>query len=172
MKNHPQPDSDREVLVSGINELIDVLRDWLETVSNVDWDGSREYLPIIRRSSLIRQADSLEIMAELVASNRGYAAVSFLRPSCEELLWLRYLKGIDAAAGNELINCLIASDLLKDLEAQVGEIGDGKMAELELHGRLNEFRSKEDNTKTSLKSLGKKLRWPSKFTKNGKIPSI
>jgi len=171
MKKIPQPDSDRDVLVSGVHELIEMLRDWLETVANFDWDGSQGFLPIIRRSSLIRQADALEIMADLVASNRGYAAVSLLRPSCEELLWLRYLKGIDATAGNDLIDCLMSSGLLKDLEAQVGKIGSAEMSEPWLEKRLTQFRSKTDNTRTNLISLGKKLGWPKEFTKNGKMPS-
>lgn len=171
MKEYADIRTDREILVSGTRQLLASMADWMTLVTNFDWDGSNGYLKIIRRSALLRQFDSLQIMAELAESNRGYAAVSLLRPSCEELLWLRYLKSITESDGIELIDYLVSTGIWKDLEAQAGEIGENSMGALGLSQALEVFRAREEPSRNKLKLLGERLGWPQKMTKNGNLPS-
>ena len=163
--------SDREVLVDGVSKLVDVLGEWMESVCEFPWDGSERFLPVMRRASLARQMDSLRVMIDLVASNHGYAAVPLLRPSCEELLWLRYFKIIDQADANDLIDCLISSGLLKDLRAQDGEVDKTVMKEMGLSQALRQLDAKEEESKDALRKVGERLDWPRRITKGGGVLS-
>ena len=79
---------DHTALIEGTRALIACTSPWMLEVSVLNWDGTQGYLPIIRRSILRRQLDSLEAIVGLVESHHGDAAVPLLRPACEELLWI------------------------------------------------------------------------------------
>jgi hypothetical protein len=161
----------RAPLVEGTRELLACLAPWLRQISIFDWDGPQGFQPVIRRSLLRRQFDSLEVAAELAESNRGYAAVPLLRPACEELLWLRYFNTLEAGDARILVDCLIESGLLDDLEAQVIEVGEGEMAEMGLLPVLAFLRSKEPDIRQKLKQPGRRLGWPRRVVDDGKLPS-
>jgi hypothetical protein len=108
----------------------------------------------LRRSILRRQLDCLEVAVDLVESQRGYAAVPLLRPSCEELLWLRYINTLSSADSRVLADCLIQGGLLKDLEAQAGEVGEVEMSAMGLDVALAGFRSKRPSIQQALTDLG------------------
>jgi hypothetical protein len=113
----------------------------------------------------------LGVAVDLVDSQRGYAAVSLLRPSCEELLWLRYFNTLAASDSSELAHCLIDVGLLKDLEAQAGEIGAKEMKAMGLSAALALFRSKKRSIRKGLKDLGRRLSWPPNNVRQGELPS-
>jgi len=165
------PLTDRSSLAAGTRNLLNALSAWQRDVSVLTWDGTQGFLPIIRRSMLRRQLDSLAVALELVESNRGYAAVSLLRPACEELLWLRYFNTLPSADATSLAECLIGSRLLMDLEAQAGEVGENEMTVMGLDRALAGFRSKEPALRQRLKELGGRLDWPSRAVSAGDVPS-
>ena len=161
----------RAPLVESTRELLACLAPWLRQISIFDWDGAQGFLPVIRRSLLRRQFDSLEVAAGLAESNRGYAAVPLLRPACEELLWLRYFNTLEAGDARILVDCLIGSGLLDDLEAQVVQVGEGGIAEMGLLPVLAALRSKGPDIRQKLKELGRRLGWPRRVVRDGELPS-
>jgi Family of unknown function (DUF5677) len=164
--------TDRTLLVEGTRALLESLSNWLREVSVLDWDGTQSFLPIIRRSMLRRQYDSLDIAVGLVESNHGFAAVPLLRPACEELLWLRYFNQLSANDARELADCLISSGLLRDLEAQAGEVGEEEMARMGLLPTLTKNRSEEPKNRQRLRDLGERLSWPARTVNQGSAPSV
>jgi len=163
--------TDRASLLAGTRLLLGAVSSWQRDISVLDWDGSQGFFPVIRRSMLRRQLDSLAIAVELVESNRGYAAIPLLRPACEELLWLRYFNSLSSIDARILADCLIGSGLLRDLEAQASEVGDDEMAAMGLDRALKGFRSKEPDVRQKLTELGSRLDWPTQVVSKGKVPS-
>ena len=163
--------SDRMQLVESARALLACVSPWINEVSVVDWDRTAGFLPILRRSVLGRQFDALEVSVELVESEHGYAALPLLRPACEELLWLRYLEKLTADDAKLLAECLIRSGLLRDLDAQAGEVGEEGMIAIGLGPALKVFRSKAPVVQQKLRELGKRLGWYDRVVSEGKVPS-
>jgi hypothetical protein len=162
---------ERKCLLAGTRALLACLTQWLHQISTLDWDGTAGFMPVMRRSVLRRQFDSLEIVAALVESNQGYAAVPLLRPACEELFWIRYLESVNPAEAGSLLDCLIDTGLLRDLKAQFGEVGQAEMFEIGLLPALTAFRVNENQITLRLKELGRRLKWPPDVVRSGKLPS-
>lgn len=163
--------TDRSSLVAGTRALLAAVSTWQDDLSVLEWDGTQGFLPVIRRSMLVRQLDSLAVAVELVESKRGYAAVSLLRPACEELLWLKYFNTLSLADGRTLTECLIDSGVLRDLEAQAGQVGDDEMTAMGLDQAFATFRSNEPDLRQKLRELGKRLDWPPRKSSKGDVPS-
>lgn len=159
--------ADRKTLVSCIGRLSDGLETWIAELSEVDWDGSQGFVPIVRRSSIERQFKSLALMARLVKEEHGDTAVSLLRPSCEELLWLRYFEGLSDASANDLVNCLLESGIRKDLVAQAGEVDDDVMHQLGLADIHKHYEGRAEITKSEFRRVGEILGWPRRTIKAG-----
>jgi Family of unknown function (DUF5677) len=163
--------NERAVLVSATRKLLSAISKWQRDLSILSWDESQGFLPILRRSILCRQIDSLTVAVDLVESRQGYAAVSLLRPACEELMWLRYFNSVPAGDARILADCLIQSGMLKDLEAQASEVGEAEMAAMGLSEALGGFRSKEPEIRRRLKEVGARLNWPDRIKNSGDVPS-
>ena len=163
--------SDRVRLVESTRALLACVSPWINEISVVDWDGTAGYSPILRRGILRRQFDALEVSVELVESEHGYAAVPLLRPACEELLWLRYLAKLTANDAKVLAECMIKSGLLRDLNAQAGEVGEEEMMAIGLHPALKMFRSEESVVQQKLREIGKRLSWSARVVSKGSVPS-
>jgi len=151
--------------------LLAVLSTWQQDISVLTWDGTQGFFPVIRRSMLRRQLESLAVAVELVDTNRGYAAVALLRPACEELLWLKYFNTLSSIDAKALASCLIGSGLLRDLEAQAGEVGEDEMGAMGLASALMQFRAKDPGIRQELTALGGRLAWPSHVVGKGDVPS-
>lgn len=164
-------DLDRQRLLDHVQELIRLLRPLVDKCSVLNWDGTDGFLPIVRRSALRRQFESLETTLQLVQAERADGAVGLLRPACEELLWLRYLNRLSETDGRELIDCMLHIGLLRDLEAQAGEVGESTMVEMGLAAHLKRFQWTGGAITDRLKALGKKLKWPSQAVRKGEVPS-
>ena len=163
--------SDRVRLVESTRALLACVSPWINEVSVVDWDGTAGYSPILRRSVLRRQFDALEVSVELVESEHGYAAVTLLRPACEELLWLRYLAKLTADDAKMLAEWMIISGLLSDLNAQASEVGEEEMTAIGLHPALKMSRSKASVVQQKLREIGKRLGWSNRVVSKGSVPS-
>ena len=95
------------------------LRPWIESACSLDWSPSDGFGRIIVRAALRRQLESLDVVIDLAEGDHGFAAVALLRPSCEELLWLRYLTSLSIDRFDRLTMAMIGTSVLKDLKAQV-----------------------------------------------------
>ncbi|MDQ2866834.1 MAG: DUF5677 domain-containing protein [Verrucomicrobiota bacterium] len=162
---------DRTALLSATRKLLVAISKWKDSVSILSWNGSDGYFPILRRSILCRQIDSLGASVDLVASHKGFVGVSLLRPACEELMWLRYFNSLSSSDARVLANGLIKTGMLKDLEAQAGEVGETEMSAMGLHQALVHFRSREHETRKALMELGARLHWPKPTTDKGDVRS-
>lgn len=89
---------DVEALQNNVQSVLESMRSFVETASDLAWSLSDGFLPIVRRAILRRQFDSLEAISLLVAEKKGYAAGPLLRPACEELIWVKVRKPIEDRA--------------------------------------------------------------------------
>ena len=86
------------------------------------------------------------MVVDLAERDHGFAAVALLRPSCEELLWLRYLTSLNINRFERLTMAMIGTGMLKDLEAQAGEVGADLMGAIGLDKDLARYRATAGHT--------------------------
>ena len=110
-------------LQKDVQQVLDGMRHLVEAASDLKWHLSDGCLPLVYRSILRRQFESLDVIANLVASGSGCAAPPLIRSSCEELIWVRYLTGIARADAEQLAVCVARDELLASLKAQDGYAG-------------------------------------------------
>lgn len=142
----------------------------IDHISTVSLD-SHSNLDVIRRSILRRQHDSLSAAFLLVDINKGESSLPYLRPACEELIWLRYFNKIGNEHATALADLLLLSDMLRTLNAQCAYT-PGQMEELglsEWHDAMNKLWSKE---KHKLRGLGNVLGWPKPKSGEVRFPSV
>src|ERR1700687_323014 len=163
---------DIDDLQTNVALVLQSMRSFVETASDMAWSASDGFLPIIRRAILRRQFDSLEGIAHLVAEKRGYAAAPLLRPACEELIWIKYMVGITPDDSEELLRCVASVELLDSLRAQDEYAGRTVTRELGLVSFLENAVAHEDAVRVRLRTLGTKLDWPSRMVEAGRLPDV
>lgn len=163
---------DIQDLLSSVDSALEALRETVESNSDLGWTPSTGFLPLVRRAILRRQFDSLEAVAWLVREGRGYAAVPLLRPSCEELIWLRYLGGIASTDAEELLTCSGSAELFHTLQAQDEYAGRAVTKELGLLSYLQDSNARQETVGSRLRALGIRLGWDRRTTDAGRIPSV
>ena len=163
---------DVEVLEKNIQEVLDLVRSFVEMASDLHWKESDGYLPILLRAILRRQFDSLETISHLVAEKKGYAAGPLLRPACEELIWIEYLVSIDHNDSEELVQCIAGREVLNSLRAQDKYFGRAETTQLGLLSLLERSLAGKAHVHKRLRDLGTKLDWPSDTIEAGEPPSV
>jgi Family of unknown function (DUF5677) len=133
--------------------------------------GEHDNYEVVRRSIIRRQHDGLDATITLVDTKKGELAVSFLRPACEELMWLVYFKKIGARHADELVELVMVADIARTLEAQAAYTPHS-MEQLGLEPWLELNRKANPKIIERLRSLGRELGWPK--PRNGKqvLPSM
>ena len=165
--------SDITELQQDVQSFLDLMRPLMERLSKFSWEPSGSFVvPLLARSILRRQFDSLGIIAYLVAQGNGFAAPPLLRPSCEEFIWSKYLTGIPAEDANTLIICMLADEVRNSLTAQLKVAGPKYMDTSGLQQYLTLYSSNEDNVRQKMKELGKRLSWPKKNIDRRRPPSM
>lgn len=163
---------DVEALQNNVQEVLDSMRSFVETASDLPWSPSDGFLPIVRRAILRRQFDSLEAISHLVAEQKGYAAGPLLRPACEELIWIKYLAGIGHDDSEELLKCVASRELLDSLRAQDKYGGRAVTIQPGLLSSLEDAVAPKDAMRARLRVLGRRLDWPSDTIEAGELPSV
>ncbi len=148
-----------------------VLRPWIESACSLDWKPSDGFGRIVVRAALRRQLESLDVVVDLAEGERGFAAVALLRPSCEELLWLRYLTSLSIDRFERLTMAMIGTGVLKGLKAQAGEVGEDLVGAIGVDKDLARYRATDGQRREELKSLARQLGWPKRSRKYGVEPS-
>lgn len=142
-----------------------------EHVSHFEWKESDGLVPVIFRAVIKRQYESLNSIVGVSGTDRGYSVVSLLRPACEELIWIKYLKHIGLEDANELLRMMAVVEIGKTIEAQLEYAGAETMS---LLGFSSAFIGKESasvlSAKKHLKALGKRLNWPG--SGKSEVPSV
>jgi hypothetical protein len=162
---------DTSELQKAVKEFLLVTTPITDHISHIEWKESDGLVPVIFRAVLKRQCESLSSVVEMSGTERGYSAVSLLRPACEELIWIRYLKHIGLKDANELLRLMAVTEVGKTLGAQLEFVGPETMKSL---GFTPTFLSEQSasvlEAEKRLKVLDRRLNWRSK--KKGQIPSV
>ena len=159
-------------LQKDVHLILDSMRSFVEAASDLTWSPCDGFLPIIRRAVLRKQFDSLDVVSHLVAQKRGYAAATLLRPSCEELIWIKYLAGIATTDAEELVRCTTTLELIDSLEAQDDYGGRTVTKELGLLAALEGASERKDVIRAQLSALGERLGWDHHTVQNGQLPNL
>lgn len=160
-----------EELQKSVQEMLDSFGPFIEESRDIEWNISDGFLPVIYRSILTRQFDHLGTISYLVAQERGYAAPPLLRPSCEELIWIKYLTSIETGDAEELLQCRAGTELFESLKAQDVYGGRSVTKELGLLPAFKRANESQGQIRHRLSALGKKLNWDNNVVKGGRIPS-
>lgn len=140
-------------------------------ISNFEWRERYGLAPVIFRAAIKRQYESLNSIVAMSGTDKGYSVVSLLRPACEELIWIKYLKHIGLEDANELLQMMAVVEIGKTIEAQLEFAGAETMRQL---GFSSAFIRKQSasvlSAKKHLKALGKRLNWPDSSKRE--VPSV
>jgi hypothetical protein len=155
-----------------VDRFLSATRPVIDSASAFKWDPSSGFLAIIRRAIIRRQFESLETTAHLVDSGRGFAAVSQLRPACEELIWAKYLAKLDPSVANELIGTFLRTEIYDSLTAQDQYLGRSATKEMGLLQHLQGATKYQPQVRAQLKLMGMRLKWPKRSVEQGGFPSV
>src|SRR4051812_18137322 len=158
-------------LAAAIRILLEPIRPYMSKVSQLDWYESQGVLPIVRIAICRRQYDCLEAIVDLVRQDRGYAAATLLRPSCEEYLWTKYIKSLTPEQGEELLLCRLRSELYDQLKVQDDYAGRSITTGLGLLEPFKRLEKSRESDQERLRSLGRTLNWDARTIKNGDTPA-
>lgn len=159
-------------LNKNVRRVSEYLKPVVDTASQITWKPINGFMPLIRRAILCRQYDFLDTISFLVENERGYASVSFLRASCEELIWLKYLHQINSLDAEEVITNILQAEIFNNLEAQDEYGGRNSITTLNLLPYLEGAIKTRPSNKIKIKTLGRKLEWDKRTIDNANTPSI
>lgn len=165
---------ERQHLEDGVSGLLSATKRFVNAASAYEWnpiEGHEAFRQVMFRAILGKQHESLENINELVASHRGYVAVTLLRPMCEELIWVNYLVSLSEEDAGLLLSALAPIDIRQTFLAQK------KYAESKQMGNLGFSPAFEENLQqsaahaaTKLKLLASTLGWPKNM--RGDVPPV
>ena len=163
-------DSNLQILQKNTQQVLDSLRPVVNHARNISWQPSDGVLTIVMHSVLCRQFDLLEVISQLAAQGKGYAAAPLLRPACEEVIWTKYLSGILPSRADRLLYCIAHKEQLDSLRNQDNVAGRATTRNLGLEPYLRSVTRQEARYRSWMKDLAKKLGWPNKTGK--RLPSM
>ena len=155
-----RPVADLAPLKNDTRRILDLTRGFIEKMSETDWKPSKGRLPIICRTILRRQFDSLRLISRLVEDEEGFITGSFLRLMCEEFIWSKYLAEIPPADADLLIGCIGIDEVYKCLSTQDETMGRSETEKLGLLPYLEKIQNEKNDSRKEMHRLGKKLNWP------------
>lgn len=155
-----RPVADLEPLKNDTRCILDLTRGFIEKMSETDWKPNKGQLPIICRTILRRQFDSLRLISRLVEDEEGFITGSFLRLMCEEFIWSKYLAKIPLADADSLIACIGTDEVYKCLSTQDETMGRPETEKLGLLPYLEKYQNEKKDSQKEMRRLGKKLNWP------------
>jgi hypothetical protein len=162
-------------LTTSVRTFLDESQGLVEASSDVEWQPQEGFTSIIYRTVLRRQFDCLRAIVELVSRGHGHAATTLLRPSCEELIWVKYLRSIDPTHAEKLILNFAALETWESLQAQENHVGRTVMENLGFSRQfLTIAKQNSDKANVELKALGDKLGWNKRRREDSKVarPSV
>ena len=125
----------------------------------------------LAKAILARQVESLEAAILLADAGRGYSALPFVRPACEEYLWLKYLLLVDRGDAEELLDHLGREHVLDALRAQENFVGEEETARLGLGGARARYDDAVTVRASARQDLGTRLQWERDTVKRSRVPT-
>lgn len=144
------------------------LTDRLIVAGELKWsDFEADYRLLAVNVCLRRQIESMRAATSLARQDLGHLAVSFVRASLEDVLYLGFFGSLPLEESQELFLLLGNWDAVRSLLAQRAYVGDDVMRDLWYPAEfLGAVESKRDEVRSALKNLQKRYRWS-----GGLIPS-
>lgn len=161
-----------EELRTAVADTLAAVKDVVTAASKLAWKQSDGFLPLVRRSILRRQYECLSVAVDLVDKGQGFAAVSLLRPACEEFLWAKYFEILGAKDAEQLILLMASRELRDSLRAQDGYAGRSVSDSLGLTGYLKSQEASSKRVNSQIKALGTKLKWEKRTVENSQLPTV
>jgi hypothetical protein len=128
-------------------------------------------LHLLVKAILVRQMESLEAAILLAEAGRGYSALPFVRPACEEYLWLKYLLHVERGDAEELLDHLGREHVLDVLRAQEDFVGEEETARLGLGGARARYDHAVAARSSARQKLGERLQWERDTVKRSRVPT-
>ncbi|MDI9947014.1 DUF5677 domain-containing protein [Rhodococcus sp. IEGM 1302] len=144
-----------------VGELLPVLELMLSR-QPIQWSDVEKNMCLIgARFALTRQFESLRAAVKLCDIDLGHLAVGFVRPACEELLWLQYLATLDESDAHDVYLALGNNDTMRSAQATQDFLGVEAMTEIGFPRGFSEFLAHAvPAQRKSLKAVGQSLGWP------------
>ena len=111
---------DAKRIAQNVQAALDELRPIIDDISQVQPSklGPNFVSSIVFRGIVRRQHDAMVATVQMALADHGYAGVAFLRPACEELVWVRIFKTLKPEVIEQLLICLMSVEGSQALEAQ------------------------------------------------------
>ncbi|MFE0463729.1 DUF5677 domain-containing protein [Kitasatospora sp. NPDC058965] len=141
-------------------EFIELANRLLE-VGDLKWsEVVADYRRLAVNACLRRQIESMKAATILARQDLGHLAVSFVRASLEDVLYLGFFGSLPLEDSQELFLLLGNWDATRSLLAQRAYVGDDVMKDLWYpEGFLDSAETKRDEVRASLKDLQKRYKW-------------
>jgi hypothetical protein len=90
--------------------------------------GAEEDFPVLAAQHAVqRQLEAIRAALELADSGLGHLAVGFVRPACDEFLWLKYFAQVSAEDLRKIFLLMAVRDGLRSVAAAQGYVGAESM---------------------------------------------
>ncbi|WP_432877415.1 DUF5677 domain-containing protein [Kribbella sp. CA-245084] len=111
--------------------------------------------------SIQRQIESIESAVKLSEAELGHMAAAFIRASCEELIWLRYLYTLRRDDARTLLLKLSLNDSGRSVQALRDYAGTDAMVGMGWPSALlGDLDALVEGNRNDLKAIAKELGWP------------
>ncbi|MFF4305514.1 DUF5677 domain-containing protein [Streptomyces sp. NPDC001601] len=146
--------------IQAVEEFIEIA-DRLIDVGDLKWsEVEADYRRLAVNACLRRQIESMTAATVLARRDLGHLAVSFVRASLEDVLYLGFFGSLPLEDSQELFLLLGNWDATRSLLAQRAYVGDDVMKDLWYpEGFLDAAELKRGEVRSSLKNLQKRYKW-------------
>lgn len=135
------------------------------------WLPGVPFLHVLCQAAIIRQAECLESAIVLADADRGYAALPFVRPACEEFIWIKYLLQLNRSDAEAVIAYSAQWQVFESLRAQKQFVGSKEMDALGLTGMFERRKSALAVQRQAIAELGTRLGWDNLTISRGRLPT-
>jgi hypothetical protein len=122
---------------TSLSERVQVVEDFagiasrLLTVGDLSWEAAeKDYRLLGINSALRRQLESIRAAVLLAKQDLGHLAISFVRASLEDVIYLAFFVSLDLEDSQRLFKVMGSWDVVRSLMAQRNYVGDEAMKTL------------------------------------------
>jgi hypothetical protein len=147
-----------DALASEVRKFHQCCDSIVQKLSAFAWNPKDSLFPIILRVAVVRQHEVLAMFLE--SSKTLPSSVCTLRPACEELIWIRYLRSIDPGIRSRLVNALTQLEILESLEAQ-DRFAPGSLVQVGFPASyVKNSLARRSQLEIEFKEVSSHLKWP------------
>ena len=137
------------------------LADRLFEIRSVEWSAvEHDYRLLAVNTAFRRQLESINAAVVLARQDLGHLALAFVRAALEDVMYLKFLYGLDRAASRRLFLLFGTWDALRSLLSQRAFVGDDVMNTLWYTADfLDSAEAQRSETREALRELQREYRW-------------